>query len=89
MQAWADIPPGKWRHLRVSVIDHVLRIDVAGREALTMRVDRDRFSLFGIHVSQARARFRNLQVHQEPGALATQTPRTMTPVGGPAPALRR
>lgn len=87
MQAWADIPPGKWRHLRVSVIDHVLRIDVAGREALTMRVDRERFSLFGIHVSQARARFRNLVVHQERTALTQPPARPMTPVGGPSQGL--
>ncbi len=82
MQAWADIPLGKWRHVRVSVINHVLRVDVAGREALAMRVDRDTYSLFGIHVSQARARFRNLTVRQEPAAVATQAA-PMTPAGGP------
>ena len=91
MQAWADIPLGKWRHLRVSVVDRVLRVEIAGREALAMRVDRDRYSLFGVHVSQARARFRNLTVRPEQGALATRTGLVMTPAGGPneaaAPAL--
>ena len=82
MQAWADIPLGKWRHLRVSVVNHVLRVEVAGREALAMRVDRDVYSLFGVHVSQARARFRNLTVRPEHRALATETP-PMTPAGGP------
>ena len=90
LQAWADIPLGKWRHLQVSVIDHVLRVTVAGREALSMRVDRERFSLFGVHVSQARARFRNLVVHQQHPPLASQTPiatpvqpdRPVQPAGG-------
>ncbi len=83
MQAWADIPLGKWRHLRVAVVNHVLRVEIAGREALAMRVDRDTYSLFGIHVSQARARFRNLTVRQEQPALTTHGEPDMTPVGGP------
>ena len=82
MQAWADIPIGKWRHLRVSVLNHVLRVEVAGREALAMRVDRDTYSLFGIHVSQARARFRNLTVRPEHSAL-TAGEVARTPAGGP------
>ena len=88
MQAWADIPLGKWRHLRVSVVDHVLHVEVAGREALSMRVDRETYSLFGVHVSQAKARFRNLTVRQEQGPLASHGAAAMTPVGGPTePAL--
>ena len=74
-----------WRHLRVSVVNHVLRVEVAGREALAMRVDRDVYSLFGVHVSQARARFRNLTVQEERPALATQQ-QPMTPAGGPTEA---
>ena len=84
IQAWADIPLGKWRHLRVSVVDNVLRVHVAGREALSMRVDHDRYSLFGIHVSQARARFRNLTIAQELPENTTQIQPLTTPAGGPA-----
>ena len=92
IQAWADIPLGKWRHVRVTVRRRELRVDVAGWEALAMRVDRDTYSPFGVHVSQAKARFKNLTVH----ALGTDaTARTdgtqpgeapMTPAGGPAEA---
>ncbi len=91
VQAYAEIPLGQWVHLRVQIIDRVLHMTVGGKEILTTRVDRDRYSLFGLYLYRAKVRFRNVQVHNEqaePKALVATTVPAMTPVangaGGPA-----
>ena len=65
LQTYADLPLGQWVHLKVSVTDHLLRLAVGGKEVLSARVDRERFSLFGLYLYRAKVRFRNLQVRGE------------------------
>jgi hypothetical protein len=96
LQAYAEMPLGEWVRLRVQVIDQTLRLFVNGREALSSRVDRDRFSLFGMYLYRARVKFRHIQVRAEPASDAmsnrvaaptvpanlTPTLPAATPVGG-------
>lgn len=91
VQAYAEVPLGQWVHIRVQIVDRVLHMTVGGKEIITTRVDRDRYSLFGLYLYRAKVRFRNVQVHneaQEPKAVV-QAP-TLPPVtaattaGGPA-----
>jgi hypothetical protein len=63
--ASTPMPLGEWVHLRVQVIDRVLKLSLNGHETLTARVDRDRFSLFGLYLYQAQARFRAIQARRE------------------------
>ena len=86
MQAYAEVPLGEWVHLRVQVIDHVLRLSVGGREVIHARVDRDRYSLFGLYLYRARVRFRNIQVRREvpEHELASTQPWATPAAGGPA-----
>lgn len=65
VQAYAEIPLGQWVHLRVQIVDRVLHMSVGGKEVLSARVDRDRYSLFGLYLYRAKVRFRNVQVRGE------------------------
>jgi hypothetical protein len=85
MQAWAEVPLGDWVKLKVSVVDRVLRLQVGGREVLQARVDRDRYSLFGLYLYRARVRFRNLQLRRElPERALAATVAASPNAGGPA-----
>lgn len=65
IQAYAEVPPGSWVQVRASVADRVLRLHVGGREVLQTRVDRDRYSLFGLYLYRAKVRFRNISLLRE------------------------
>jgi hypothetical protein len=91
VQAYAEIPLGQWVHIRVQIVDRVLHMTVGGKEIITTRVDRDRYSLFGLYLYRAKVRFRNVQVHNEavePKAIVSTPVPAMTAVaataGGPA-----
>ena len=87
IQAYAEVPMGDWVRLRVQVVDRVLKLSVGGREVLTSRVDRERFSLFGLYLYRARVRFRNIQVRREVSERAFASGQATTPTeraGGPA-----
>jgi hypothetical protein len=85
LQAYAEMPLGEWVRLRVQVMDQTLRLFVNGREALSSRVDRDRFSLFGMYLYRARVKFRNIQVRAEPVSDVATLPVRPTAISGPAP----
>lgn len=63
--AYASVPLGRWVQLRVTVLDRDLSISVDGREVLAARSDRDSYSLFGLYLYHARARFRNVRLLRE------------------------
>ncbi len=86
IQAYAELPLGEWVHVRVTVVDRILRMQVGGREVLTARVDRDRYSLFGLYLYRARVRFKNIQIRREgPETLGLAvTPAAPPAAGGPA-----
>ncbi|MSP91624.1 MAG: DUF1080 domain-containing protein [Myxococcales bacterium] len=85
IQAWAEVPLGEWVRLRVTVIDRVLRLHVGGREVLQARVDRERYSLFGLYLYRARVRFRGLQLRRElPERALAGVPSQGPTAGGPA-----
>ncbi len=84
IQAYADVPQGEWVHVRVAVSDRVLRLTVGGRQVLQTRVDRDRYSLFGLYLYRAKVQFRNIVLLRDGPRQFTATP--ATPAGGPAEA---
>ena len=88
IQAYAELPPGSWVQVRASVADRVLRLYVAGREVLQTRVDRDRYSLFGLYLYRAKVRFRNISLVREVPAALLSTPAVGSPLpsGSAAPA---
>jgi hypothetical protein len=90
MQAYADLPMGQWVHLKVSVSEHTLRLAVGGKEVLATRVDRERFSLFGLYLYRAKVRFRNLHVRGEDAGhgVASQVPHATPAAGGPGSSSR-
>ena len=63
-QAFADVALGKWVHLDVRVENRVVSISVDGREVLKTRSDKASYSLFGLYLYHARARFRNVRLHR-------------------------
>ena len=63
--AFADLPLGRWLNLQVKVLDGDLSIRVNGREVLAARSDRDSYSLFGLYLYHAHARFKNIRVRRE------------------------
>lgn len=63
-QAFADIAMGKWIHLDIRVEDRTVSIAVDGRTVLSARSDRASYSLFGLYLYHARARFKNIRVHR-------------------------
>ena len=63
--AFADLPLGRWLHLQVTVLDRDLSIRVNGREVLAARSDRDSYSLFGLYLYHAQARFKNIRLRRE------------------------
>ena len=65
IQAYAEVPPSTWVQVRASVADRVLRLYVGGREVLQTRVDRDRYSLFGLYLYRAQVRFRGISLLRE------------------------
>ncbi len=64
-QAFAELPIGRWVRVQVRYVDRVLRVLVAGREVLTAQGDRDSYSLFGLYLYHAKARFRNIRLKSE------------------------
>lgn len=60
IQAWADVPLGKWIRVSVDVQDGVLRVALDGREVLSTRADRPRLSMFGLFLYKANVKFRNV-----------------------------
>ncbi len=63
--AFADIPLGRWVRLQVTVLERDLSIKVNGREVLVARSDRDSYSLFGLYLYHAHARFKNIRLRPE------------------------
>lgn len=63
-QAFADVALGKWVHLDVRVEDRVVSIAVDGRPVLSARSDRASYSLFGLYLYHAKARFRNVRLRR-------------------------
>ncbi len=61
-QAFADIALGKWVHLAVHVRGGRIAISVGGRKVLEAPSDRASYSLFGLYLYHARARFRNVRL---------------------------
>ncbi len=64
-QAFADVTLGKWVHLKVTVIERVISVSVNGREVLSARSDRASYSLFGLYLYHATARFKNVRLQHE------------------------
>ncbi len=64
-QAFADIALGKWVHLAVTVLDRTISVSVDGREVMVTRSDRESYSLFGLYLYHARARFKNARLSRE------------------------
>lgn len=64
-QAFADIALGQWVHLRVTVLERTVSVSVNGREVMASRSDRDSYSLFGLYLYHARARFKNVRLSRE------------------------
>lgn len=64
-QAFADVALGKWVHLDVRVVDRTITISVNGRRVLHARSDRDSYSLFGLYLYHAKARFKNVRLRRE------------------------
>jgi len=88
VQAYAEIPLSEWVSVQVSVADRVLSLKVGDREVLRARTDRDRYSLFGLYLYKARARFRNVYLHRDSNSSYGGLSGTPHPAGGPAqPAL--
>jgi hypothetical protein len=77
-QAFAEIVHGQWAHLEVTVVDNSLSVSVNGREILSTASDRNSYSLFGLYLYHARARFKNVRLQREalqgPGWAAGQAP---------------
>ena len=65
-QAFAEIAHGQWAHLEVTVVDRTLSVSVNGREILSAASDRDSYSLFGLYLYHASARFKNVRLQREP-----------------------
>ena len=63
--AFADLPLGRWLNLQVKVLDGDLSIRVNGREVLAAHSDRDSYSLFGLYLYHAHARFKNIRLRRE------------------------
>ncbi len=90
--AFADVPLGRWVRLQVTVLERDLSIRVNGREVLAARSDRDSYSLFGLYLYHAHARFKNIRLRPErreaPGWARDAPPgRTLIrPAGAGAPA---
>ena len=84
IQAYAEIATGEWVTLRVQVADHILRLFVADREVLQARTDRDRYSLFGLYLYKAKARFRNIKLLRDPPRDVATVPAAAGAAGGPA-----
>lgn len=82
IQAYAEVPPSTWVQVRASVSDRVLRLYVGGREVLQTRVDRDRYSLFGLYLYRAKVRFRNISLLRE-GPLPAWSALPAGSAGGP------
>ena len=61
-QAFADIALGRWVHLTVHVRKGSIAIAVDGRTVLNAPSDRDSYSLFGLYLYHAQARFRNVRL---------------------------
>ena len=64
-QAFADIALGQWVRLRVTVVARTISVRVNGREVMVTRSDRDSYSLFGLYLYHARARFKNVRLSRE------------------------
>lgn len=64
-QAFAEIVHGQWVHLEVTVVDRTLSVSVNGREVLLTESDRDNYSLFGLYLYHAQARFKNVRLGHE------------------------
>ena len=65
-QAFAEIAHGEWVHLDVVVLERQLSVLVNGREVLSCQSDRDSYSLFGLYLYHAAARFKNVRINREP-----------------------
>lgn len=83
IQAYADIPTDEWVRVRAQIADRVLRLFVGGREVLQTRVDRERFSLFGLYLYRAKVEFRNI-ILQRDGSKRAVALQPGLPAGGPA-----
>ncbi|MCO4763780.1 MAG: DUF1080 domain-containing protein [Myxococcales bacterium] len=87
-QAFADISIGHWVHLKVTVLEHAISVSVDGREVMVTRSDRDSYSLFGLYLYHAKARFKNVRLSRErrevPGWARSKT--LVRPGGAGAPA---
>ncbi len=92
-QAFAEIAHGEWVHLEVVVLDRQLSVLVNGREVLSCQSDRDSYSLFGLYLYHASARFKNVRLNREPqqapGWARTAPPRVMPGGAGGAAASPR
>lgn len=66
-QAFAEIAPGRWVHVEVTVVERSVRVAIDGREVLQAVGDRDSYSLFGLYLYHASARFKNIRLLREPG----------------------
>ena len=65
-QAFVDLPLGKWARIKVSVIEGRITLSVNHREVLSAASDRSSYSLFGLYLYHARARFRDIRLSHEP-----------------------
>lgn len=88
IQAYAEVPVAEWVTVKVSVVDRVLTLWVGEREVLKARTDRDRYSLFGLYLYKAKARFRNVTLERQASGYLSGAAATGASAGGPAqPAL--
>ena len=86
IQAYAELPPSTWVQVRATVQDRVLRLTIGGREVLQTRVDRERYSLFGLYLYRAKVRFRNISLLRE-AATPAWSSLPAAPAGGPPVSL--
>jgi hypothetical protein len=82
IQAYAELPPSTWVQVRATIQDRVLRLSIGGREVLQTRVDRERYSLFGLYLYRAKVRFRNISLLREASTPAWSS-LPAAPAGGP------
>ncbi|MSQ82763.1 MAG: DUF1080 domain-containing protein [Myxococcales bacterium] len=88
IQAYAEVPVAEWVTVKVSVVDRVLTLWVGEREVLKARTDRDRYSLFGLYLYKAKARFRNVTLERQASGYLSGVATSRASAGGPAqPAL--
>ncbi len=63
--AFADVPLRRWVRLKVTVIDSEILVRIDGKKVFSVHSDRQSFSLFGLYLYHARARFKNLRIRTE------------------------